>query len=277
MSTSNLVVDTERPFLGWLTGEQKKKAYRKQKRLIQRQSSTPVTVGKLHANLQTFPNWSLLLGQSKDGLPFLLDFSDPAAGPILISGDEGCGKTHQLQVLVESAVRLFRPSELQISILTHTPPDWDYLVENTKYRKYLQEVHAWYVGSVEEKIQALTELAERRRDNDQSGPVVMLIMDDLNFIEELSFEAQVNLRWLMGYGAQSNVWVIAAVKSKYAKSLSYWLEPFRTRILGKIQSRKNAQVLASKKDPQVGGISHSQFSVWSGTNWLTYQLPLLGR
>ena len=207
----------------------------------------------------------------------LLDLPDPTAGPILISADEGCGKTHQLQVLVESAVRLNKPGEIQISIITHNPPDWDYLVENTNYRKYLQDVHAWYDGSVEVKIQALTELAEKRRDNCKNGPVVMFIMDDLNFIEELSFEAQVNLRWLIGYGAQSNVWIIAAVKSKYAKSLSYWLEAFRTRILGKIVSKKNAQVLALKKDSQVGRIGHSQFNVWSGTNWLTYQLPLLGR
>ena len=70
MSTLNLVVGTDRPILGWMTGGKKKKDYRKQKQVVQRQSSTLVTVGKLHANLQTFPNWSLLLRQCNDGLPF---------------------------------------------------------------------------------------------------------------------------------------------------------------------------------------------------------------
>ncbi len=219
---------------------------------------------------------SILLGQCKDGLPFLLDLSDPASGPVLISGDQACGKTHQLQVLVESAVRIHKPSQLQLSIFTHNPTDWGYLVNNKAYMEYLQDVHAWYDGRAEEKIKALIDLAEKRRDDQVIGPKVMLILDDLNFVEDLSFEAQTNLRWLIAYGAQSGVWIIAAVKSRYAKSLTYWLEPFRTRILGKISSTNQSWMLAVGREPQKRIMEPSMFRVWTGSNWMTYQLPLLG-
>ncbi len=56
MSTSNLVVSTGKPFQGWLTGRQNKRANRNQKQLIRKQSAAPVTVGKLHDNNQSFPN-----------------------------------------------------------------------------------------------------------------------------------------------------------------------------------------------------------------------------
>ena len=106
--------------------------------------------------------------------------------------------------------------------------------------------------------------------------MVMLILDDLNFVEALSFEAQVNLRWLMAYGAQSGIWVIAAIKSSYAENLTYWLEPFRTRILGKIRSANLARVLATPHEPQQRNTEPSEFRVWAGSNWMTYRLPLLG-
>lgn len=276
MGTSNLVLDRKNPFQGWITENRKRKHFRKQRKLYKKHSSTLVTLEKLHSNIRTFPNWSILLGQCKDGLPFLLDLSDPAVGPILISGDEGCGKTHHLEVLVGSAIRTHKPSELQFSILTHNPHDWDYLQQKEQYGRYLQDIHAWYDGRAEEKIQSLTELAEARREGKENGQMVMLILDDLNFIEDLSYEAQVNLRWLISYGAQANIWIIAAIKSNYAKRLSYWLEPFRTRILGRIQSMDNAQILAIGQDSKVRFMEPTEFKVWSGTSWMTYRLPLLG-
>ncbi|MEA3326259.1 MAG: hypothetical protein U9R53_02990 [Chloroflexota bacterium] len=235
-----------------------------------------MTVGKLLSSVQPIPHHSLLLGQCKDSLPFLMDLSDPAVGSILISGDQGCGKTHHLQVMIDSALRSNTPGELQISILTHNPHDWVYLQENKRYKRYVQDIQAWYDHRAERTIQTLTELAEARRDGEKSAPMVIFILDDINFIQGLSYEAQVNLRWLLAYGSQSGVWLIATVKSDYADSFGFWLEPFRTRILGRVRAVNNAQILAMRNDYQAIFLEPSEFRVWSGTNWMTYRLPILG-
>jgi len=276
MGPSNLVVSTGKTFQSWLPERQIRRPYIVRKPHSVKQSHTLTTVGKLFSSALPVPNRSILLGVCKDGLPFLMDLSDPTVGSILISGDSGCGKTHHLQVMIDSALRTNTSSELQILILTHNPHDWGYLQESKKYKKYLQGIHAWYDDSVEKTIQTVTELAEGRRDGKSKGPKVMFFLDDINFIEDLSYEAQANLRWLLAYGAQSGVWLIATVKSNYVNYLSYWIEPFRTRIIGRIFSLNNAQILALRSDSQVPFMEHSEFRVWSGTDWMTYRLPILG-
>lgn len=235
-----------------------------------------ITVGKLMASHQPIPTHSILLGQCNDGLPFLIELGDPELGAILVGCDEGGGKTHQLQVMVDSAMRVNDPRELQISILTLNPNEWDYLQCDVRLNKYLRGVHAWYDGRAEVIIQELTELAEARREGKRRGTTVILILDDLNFVENLSYEAQVNLHWLLAYGSQSDVWIVGAIKARHASSFQYWIEPFRTRIIGRVQSKENAQILSMRSDSQVQGLEPASFKVWTGSDWLNYRLLPLG-
>jgi len=276
MGTSNIIISAGKTFQDWLPGRQLRRSYLVRKPLSSKRSGGLTTVGKLLSSVQPIPKQSLLLGQCKDGLPFLMDISDPAVGSILISGDQGCGKTQHLQVMIDSALRSNTPSELQVSILTHNPQDWVYMQENKQYKRYFQDIHAWYDHRAERTIQTLTELADTRREGKNRTPMVIFILDDINFIQDLSYEAQVNLRWLLAYGSQSGVWLIATVKSAYADSFGFWLEPFRTRILGRIRAVNNAHILAIRNDYQVLFMEPSKFRVWSGTEWMTYRLPILG-
>ena len=276
MGPSNLIVRTDKLFQGWLTGRQVRRPYVIRKPSRDERSYAKITVGKLLTSIKTFPRQSLLLGLCMDGLPFLMDLSDPITGSILITGDPGCGKTHHLQVAVDSAIRTNTPSELQVAVITHNPGEWRYLRESKQYKIYLQDILPWYDIRAETTIQRLTELADARRDGKQDGYKVLFILDDINFIEDLSYEAQVNLHWLLAYGAQSGVLLIASVKSSYANTLSYWLETFRTRILGRIHSTSNAKILANRSDSKVFNLEPPNFRVWSGTEWMTYRLPILG-
>ena len=56
------------------------------------------------AQAAALPEGSLLLGMAEDGLPVLLDLYDPAAGPLLVAGDGGSGKTVFLQSLARDDV-----------------------------------------------------------------------------------------------------------------------------------------------------------------------------
>ena len=235
-----------------------------------------VTVGKLLSIIKPVPGHSILLGECKDGLPFLMQLVDPALGAILIGGDSGCGKTHQLQVMVDSAMRLNPPHDLQVSVLTHNPNEWRSFWGKKKQEKYLYQLKAWYDPGAEKIIEGLLHIAEERREDQRQGVSILFVLDDFNFVEDLSYTAQVNLHWLLAYGAQSGIWIAAAIKSIYAPKFRYWIDSFRTRILGAASMSQDAEILSARGDLECSGQMPGDFRIWTGSNWVSYRLPLLG-
>ncbi|HEY9122101.1 MAG TPA: hypothetical protein VIM80_03810 [Brevefilum sp.] len=276
MTSSNIVISRPRSSYQGLPG-----LFNRMRRDVfmparAKQSIRSLTVGKLLSALRPVPKHSLLLGQCKDGLPFLMQLVDPEIGAILISGDTACGKTHQLQVLVDSAMRLNAPHDLQVSVLTHKTNEWRSFWSREQEEKYLYQIKAWYEPGAEALIEGLVTLAEARREGQHDGASILLVLDDFNFVEELSYSAQVNLHWLLAYGAQSGIWITAAIKSNYAESFRYWIDGFRTRILGSTKSRTDLDILSIGKNSLADNLEPGFFQVWTGSNWLSYHLPLLG-
>ena len=276
MGTSNIFVNAMKTYQQLIPDLQLRKDRKLPVTPQTRPFSNANTVGKLLSPLHPMPEKSLLLGQCTDGLPFLLGLVDPEMGAVLIGCEEGCGKTHQMQVMVDSALRTNAPHSLQISILTINPQEWAYLREDKATNKYIRNINAWYDGRAEETIRELTELAEARRQGKRSGAQVLFILDDFNFVEELSYEAQVNLHWLLAYGSQSDIWLVGSLNALHASGFKYWIERFRTRIVGRVGSQTAAEILSLREDSQVYGLLPGEFKVHTGTDWLTYRLPLLG-
>ena len=235
-----------------------------------------ITVGELLKAIQLMPPQSLLLGQCQDGLPFLMDLRKPEIGAILVSSEKGAGKTHQLQVLADSAVRLNSPSDLQIGILTFKPNEWHTWKTKPSYQRYLQGIYAWYDPWASGMIQSLVDLAEARRQGNRLGPNVLVILDDLNFIEELDYEAQVNLHWLLAYGSCSRIWIVGAINAHRATDFRYWVDPFRTRIIGRVSSDKNLEILALRQGSGAKSFDAGEFCIFTREGWQNYRLPLIG-
>lgn len=234
------------------------------------------TVGKLVSAIQPGTLPALLLGECADGLPLVIELGDPHLGSILISCEHGLGKTHQLQVMADSAARMNPPSRLQLGVITFKPGEWQTWKRSPHNQKFLQGVYAWYDPYVETFINNLVDLAEARRDGQRTGVHILLILDDLNFIEELSYEAQVNLHWLLEYGTQADIWITGAINAHQAAHLRYWVDSFRTRVIGKVTADHQAEVLALRPDSAADGLEPAMFRVWTGFGWRTYRLPLLG-
>lgn len=235
-----------------------------------------VSLGDLLPGTWPMPEKSLLLGRCADGLPFLMSMDDPEIGAILICGDRGCGKTHQLQVMAEGAVRTHRPHELQIMVVSHHPEVWEPYQEDRRYSRYFQGVFAWYDPAVVDCIQELAEMVDSRREGRQDGPAILVILDDINFVETLNCDAQVNLRWLLEYGSQSQVWLAAAMNASQALRLPFWLEVFRTQILGWSQDDRKMDQIVTKPGLHAEALEPGTFRAWTGSAWITYRLPLLG-
>lgn len=235
-----------------------------------------VTTGQLIRNALPVPHGSILLGLCRDRLPFLIELTEPAIGAILVASDEGQGKTHQLQIIVDSALRMNAPKDFQVFILTSNPDEWNSTFHSNQSRKYLQGMTSWYAADAPALIDTALQLAESRRQGDLMGARILFILDDLERVNELPYETQINLHWLLEYGPQSNVWMIAAVKAGLAGSLRYWIDVFRTRIIGRVLSQENASILATKKEVLADCLSPGEFKVWTGHDWRSYRLPVIG-
>ena len=234
------------------------------------------TVNSLLDTIRPVPDRSILLGRCTDDLPFLLEFGDPNLGAILIGSEMGHGKTHQLQVMVESAMATIPAHKLQVAILTLNTEEWGRFSDSSPDKKYLQGLFAWYDPAAEQLIATLTDLAEKRRDGLWTGADILFILDDLSAVGDLGCEAQVNLRWLLEYGTQSGIWVVAAIDAQRAISMRYWIDPFRTRIVGKVTGGELTDILSSRLDVITADLAPAEFKVWTGDTWLKYTLPLLG-
>jgi len=276
MGTSNLFVNAMKTYQQLLP---ELRSRNRSKEAVVRSSiktSRPVAVGSLLDAICPVPARSLLLGKCTDGLPFLMELGDPEMGAILIGCENGCGKTHQLQVMVDSAIRTNSPRKVQIAILTLNPDEWMGISNDPQQKKFLHGLYAWYDDRAERLIEELTELAETRRRGQPQGTDVLFILDDLNAVEDLSYEAQVNLRWLLEYGSQSGVWVVGSISASRAAGFGYWIETFRTRIIGRVPSTEQADLLASQPGALAADLELAEFRVWTGEGWLTYALPPLG-
>ena len=58
--------------------------------------------GDLLASVGDIPKNSVLFGIARDGLPLLLHLRDPRPGPILVTGDQGSGKTAFLTAMLRT-------------------------------------------------------------------------------------------------------------------------------------------------------------------------------
>lgn len=247
-----------------------------QDRIVTRQPASPAnTVGKI-LTTHPLPRHAILLGQCSDGLPFLLGLDDPQIGSTLITCDAGCGKTHQLQVIADSACRTHTPAELQLAVLTLNPDEWRNLSIDSEMKKSSLGCFAWYDPNAELLIENLTRRAEIRREGGSQRPDILFLLDDFAAVEDLSLEAQVNLHWLLTYGAQSGVWLLATMNTHQSNHFPYWLEIFRSSIFGRITASQGWQSPALPDTSPLKSLLPGAFQVFSEDRWWTYTLPALG-
>lgn len=210
---------------------------------------------------------ALFLGVASDGLPVLLNLHDPVPGPLLIAGDAGTGKTTLLQTIAEAAAMMHQSEQLQFGVLTSNPDEW----------KKLKDAHnnvgifPMYHQSSEDFILSLASWAH---GNKSSGQSIVLLIDDLEQVAKMDYEAQQNLRWLLLRGPARRVWPIITVNAdRYGKTLS-WIPNFRTRIYGPIKNEKTARALGAGEEACLDSLNiGTQFTMSEGNHWLRFWKP----
>lgn len=230
------------------------------------QVSLPVPLSQVLEQSGNLPSHSLVMGVCDDGLPFLLDLTNPAPGALLVCGDTGVGKRALVRSILDSAARLNTPEQLELSVIAS---EIDAFLDLARF-EHCQEIFSSDEQVTGELIGELADIAEQRRRNRPADPAVVFVIDDLaSCLENLDQHAFDRLYWLIRHGPRSRVWTIATLPLERARTIEpRFLSAFRTRLFGKSSDRKLVTQLSEDEDLQTSGLEKGQFFIPYGGEWL---------
>jgi hypothetical protein len=188
------------------------------------------------------PAYSLLLGLCEDGLPLILDLTDPSSGSFLIAGDHAQSNFNLLYGLLTSAYLINTAEEVNLHLIS---PLADELVELHKQPAFKISFHPAR-PECEIVVEEMVNLVHQRQGTMEMQPIHILAIDGLDLLfQSLSPESKYWFNWLAENGPEMGLWVIATVESGKTARLHHGaLDGFPSRILGYIQSPRLAQSLS---------------------------------
>ena len=218
------------------------------------------------AEIGPMPREALFMGIAPDGLPVLLNLYASSPGPILVAGDPGAGKTTFLQNIARGVERMHAPENVQFGVVTAFPDEW----EGFSDMPHSAGVFPIYHSSAMDFLYSLSSWAHANKGSRQS---VILLLDDLESMEEVDFDARQTLRWLLLRGPARRVWPVVTVNVQRASQVEDWLEAFRTCAFGHIE--QEIPGLVEKGDLSVfrslkAGV---QFTLREGSDWMKFWVP----
>lgn len=234
----------------------------------QTQPAPPASsLSQLLADLGPLPREALFLGIASDGLPVLLNLHDPHPGPMLIVSEAGAGKTAFLQSIARSTIQTHGASEVQFGVITNRVAEWEGL-EKSPHQVGIFDVND---TGAQDLILSLASWAHSNKVAKQS---VLLLIDDLESIAKLEFDALQNFRWLLLRGPSRRVWPLITMSAERYGQVLAWIEIFRTRVFGRVANTRLAEALGGDKSSALDELEAGlQFSLRENGNWLRFTLP----
>jgi hypothetical protein len=219
------------------------------------------------AEIGPLPREALFLGIASDGLPVLLNLHDPHPGPMLVIGEAGAGKTAFLQTIARAVIQTHKDSDVQFGVITKQTEEWEGL-EKTSHQVGVFDVNH---SAAQDLILSLASWAHSNKNGKQS---VLLLVDDLESIARLEFDALQNFRWLLLRGPARRVWPLITMNAERYGQVLTWIEIFRTRIFGRIENRRVAEALGGDASAGLDElVAGEQFSLRENGSWLRFNLP----
>jgi hypothetical protein len=213
--------------------------------------------------------YSVVLGVCEDGLPFLLDLTNPAPGAILICSDHGGGKTRLLRALLASASYLNPPDQLVFYLAARQPDEYSTL-ESLDHCKAINSIDQGIIPSL---LDELASIAETRRRGRPEPPFIIFAIDGLvSYLDILTQEQFERLYWLIRHGPRSFIWPIITLSAEDSLEVHpRLLSLFRTRLIGFIHNDSQAGFLSGDERLDARWIEEGlQFYVPYGDEWLPF-------
>lgn len=225
------------------------------------------TLANVLERLMPLPKDGLFLGVASDGLPVLLNLSDPRPGALLLLGDSQTGKTDFLLGVACAASTTHTPDHLRFAVVAPHRQEWE-AWEGTPHCLGIWEAND---ASLKDLLFDLSEQVQLSGSHE----TFLLLVDDLQSLADLDSETQENLHWLLANGASGRMWTIATLNADQAPGLPLWVRAFGTRLYGRIGDPALAERLTSMPGANLRTLlSGAQFCIREKSHWLRFWLPL---
>lgn len=214
--------------------------------------------------IEPLPHHSVVIGACDDGLPVLMDLSNPRAGSILIIADPCSGKTGLLTSILSSACTTNPARSLRVTCLSSKPAQLDGIARLP---------HAYQLRSPEDTLTEYIRIVEERTASSKSGPAILLAIDDLpDLISRLDRVQLEQLIWLIRQGPAVQVRVIATAESEKLSFLGEQvIDTFGAWLVGKMDSPQDGTNLALiPKETSRNLKPGSQFCVYFENDWVPF-------
>jgi hypothetical protein len=207
-----------------------------------------------------------LVGICEDGLPFILDFSNPAPGSLLIAGDAGSGKRLLINSLLASACRFNQPGKIKVTRIIQESDEIQIDSDDA-----FQEVVSADSQSVAVLFKSFIGEIEQSKKNGADDQVHLFIISDLLALVARMDTGTLSLfQKIIKHGPRYRLWTIAGLNSCDIPVMEpKVLEAFRTHLICAIQNRKLVQELSGTRKLNTRNLEFgSQFFVPYGDQWL---------
>jgi len=212
------------------------------------------------------PHEVLFMGIAPDGLPVLLSLHDPSPGPILVAGDPGAGKTVFLQNIARGIEQMHKTDDVQFGVISAFPDEWKAI----QGYPHCAGIFPVYDSSATDFLYSLSGWAH---DNKGTRQAVVLLLDDLESMEQVDFDARQTLRWLLLRGPSRRVWPVVTVNAERASQVEAWLEAFRTRVFGHV-NQEHPELFKGDDESVFQSLKAGlQFALREGQNWMKFWIP----
>lgn len=218
------------------------------------------------------PENSVVFGICDDGLPVLLDLQDPAPGSVLISSSHLEGVIHILQMALFSTLTRTNSGELSILVISRDPDNWQ------PFQK-LAGRHRLEILPVYDRVSAsailhFSRILDQRTNGRSRGNLHLLIVDDIDYLNRLDFDALINFQWFAKEGAQYQMRTLAGIQAERVEENDRFLSSFRTRVIGYVSDPFHATWLANARPPDTTAFHPTeQFCVRINRSWMNFWLP----
>jgi len=233
---------------------------------------SPPNLQGLIDEIGPLPPYSIIIGGCDDHSHLFMDLTDPAPGSILIAGDDQSGRSRLLDSILFSSAVLNSPRRVRYAIIA---PDLTGL-ESLTARPQCYQANVTDTSDAIDLIYELAEIADYRRNNQQTGSVIILAIDDLAcLLSTMNDEMVEQLRWLVKVGPGVQVWTIATLNSQDGPVIDLdFLNQFGTRLIGSVATAELVDYLCGSDEPKPDKvIAGAQFSVLFNEDWVRFWIP----
>lgn len=224
-------------------------------------------------SLAPLPAHSLFLGVCEDGLPLLMDLTNPSPGSLLVVGDDLAANRNLLRTALASLAWSWTPGDVQIEVITTEARPYTAF----RARPGFLRLTSPYTPQAVDLVWHFASSASRRAARPGRG-TQLLVIDDLEaLLTQLDADGMNALAWLVRNGPQVLTWVLASFDARRFRQVDdQVLSAFPTRLSGYLPSLRFSEILSGLPSEVTAALaSGAQFCARIAGELVQFWLPHL--